>query len=314
MMRSRARHAGFITLVAMVFALVATGSGAGFSPVPAVSASLTMTSDAGDFIGQGQDWDYSTADATFDTFGDALSFDGNAIRIRVRTANVSDYWDLDFQAPQGQTLTTGTTYVGAIRGIRTTPVAEPRMEVIGNHRGCNTLTGAFTIIDIAYGPYGYLQRAHVTFEQHCEGAEPALRGEVLVEAPPAPPPVTLDVAIDDIATTHRREPFVTVSGILTCSHTFDGGVGVQLSQTTKKGLAQSAPTVANATACSPSSPGTWSARVFSQTAVNFTQGAATAEASASMLDRFYSEYLFESTILVREFATETVDVRNDPMP
>jgi hypothetical protein len=313
MIRSRVRHARLITLVAMVLALVATATSAG--SVPADSGSLTMTSDAGDFIGQGQDWSYSTPDATFDTLGDAVSFDGNAIRIMLRTANVSDFWNLDFQAPQGQTLTAGTTYAGAVRGIRTSPMGpEPRMEISGNHRGCNTLTGSFTIVDIAYGPYGYLQHAHVTFEQHCDGAEPALRGELFVVAPPAPPPVTLDLVVNGDATTHRRDPFVTVSGTLTCSHAFDGGVSVQLSQMTRKGLAQSAPTVANATPCSPSNPGTWSARVFSQTAVNFTHGAATAEASAAMLDRFYSDYLFDSTITVQEFATQTVDVRNDPMP
>jgi hypothetical protein len=43
------------------------------------------------------------------------------------------------------------------------------MDISGNGRGCNTLTGQFTVNSITFWP-------DTTFEQHYEGATPALRG------------------------------------------------------------------------------------------------------------------------------------------
>ncbi|MGF9765118.1 hypothetical protein AAII07_59775, partial [Microvirga sp. 0TCS3.31] len=86
-----------------------------------------------------------------------------------------DWWDAQFRAPQGQILLPGRTYTGATRyGFN---AGNPGLDVSGNGRGCNTLTGQFTVHEATYDN-GYLTSFRISFEQHCEGSTPALRGEV----------------------------------------------------------------------------------------------------------------------------------------
>ena len=47
----------------------------------------------------------------------------------------------------------------------------------GEGRGCNTLTGSFTIASVTYVD-NVLQAIDLTFEQHCEGGTPALHGSI----------------------------------------------------------------------------------------------------------------------------------------
>jgi hypothetical protein len=54
--------------------------------------------------------------------------------------------------------------------------------VYGNGAGCNDLTGSFDILAIRFGDAGRVKRLHATFEQHCEAATPALRGELRFHA------------------------------------------------------------------------------------------------------------------------------------
>jgi hypothetical protein len=72
-----------------------------------------------------------------------------------------DWWFLDLAAPSGQVLAPGT-YTGAPRNPFNS-FAEPDLSVGGNGRGCNTLTGSFTISNVVFGPNGYVQTldAHV---------------------------------------------------------------------------------------------------------------------------------------------------------
>jgi hypothetical protein len=65
------------------------------------------------------------------------------------------------------------------------------LSVYGDGRGCNTLTGSFTVKQAVFSAvYNSLQNFDGTFIQHCEGATPALTGEVKYDAEPvtAPPP------------------------------------------------------------------------------------------------------------------------------
>ena len=52
------------------------------------------------------------------------------------------------------------------------------LSVFGDGRGCNTLTGSFTILGISSDAAGNVTALAATFEQHCEGAAPALRGTI----------------------------------------------------------------------------------------------------------------------------------------
>jgi hypothetical protein len=53
-------------------------------------------------------------------------------------------WTLDFAAPQGQALAAGTTHDNAARYPFQTST-EPGLSLYGDGRGCNTVTGSFTV-------------------------------------------------------------------------------------------------------------------------------------------------------------------------
>lgn len=138
--------------------------------------SLSFVSDPGDYIGQGwtllHEAPTSSFSPTFDSARNHLSF-------RIVSSDGLDTldWSLDFAAPKGQQLTTGT-YVNATRYPFQAPTV-PGLSFGGDGRGCNQLSGQFTIADFAYGADGTVQRLTATFEQHCEGGGPALRGKIV---------------------------------------------------------------------------------------------------------------------------------------
>jgi len=147
------------------------------------STRVVMTSDPGDYIGGGKPWSYSPATANIRASGSrqhvGFSIDGAD----------GSWWYADFAAPQGDILAPGT-YLAATRWPFNG--TGPGLEVSGNGRGCNTLTGQFTVTDASFEPDGTLRTFGATFEQHCEGAAAALRGafefRAGAAAPPPPPP------------------------------------------------------------------------------------------------------------------------------
>ena len=140
--------------------------------------SLTMSSDAGDYIGQGQTYNYTPVEGAFSAQvnyqgGVSISYTGN---------NYSHWWYLDFAAPNGAPLTSGT-YFGAIRFPFNSGVPGlSGLSVSGDGRGCNTLTGSFNVLQVEYGPNNTVNAFDATFEQHCEGAPAALKGEIRYNA------------------------------------------------------------------------------------------------------------------------------------
>lgn len=130
---------------------------------------FTYNSEPGDFIGQGnsatwteQDGDW-TARANFDN-GVSFSFSqfdpGNS------------FWSLDFAAADEAPLVAGT-YTNAQRFPFQDP-GRPGLSVFGEGRGCNTLTGEFTVVDVLFDWFDVPVRFDGSLEQHCEGAAPAL--------------------------------------------------------------------------------------------------------------------------------------------
>lgn len=98
--------------------------------------------------------------------GVSIDFSGGAL----------GFWNLDFAAPMGATLALGT-YESATRfPFQSSTV--PGLSVSGAGRGCNTLTGRFTVLEATYGPTGDVLAFAADFEQHCEGGAPALFGAV----------------------------------------------------------------------------------------------------------------------------------------
>jgi hypothetical protein len=198
-------------------------------------ATVTLTSDPGDWVGQGAPRRFSAAG------GDEVWVEADnghrSVQVVVTAADVS--WSITLAASEtGPALRPGGVFTGAARYPLNTP-DQPGLEVSGEHRGCGALTGTFTIHDIAWGPAGYfgadrayLQRLDATFEQYCDGSPSALRGEIHVDEPVAPAPaVTLtawpsDVvrAGDDVDLTARTN-LLGVQGLVVL---FDGEQGLQV--------------------------------------------------------------------------------------
>ena len=150
---------------------------AGASQAAAGVTSLLLNSEPGDYIGQGQLLVFTDADGVFlATNGGG----GNAVNVSFHTPTFNHWWYLDFGAPNTEPLAVGS-YNGAARFAFRGP-GQPGLDVSGDGRGCNTLTGRFTVLELALGGGGEVVSFRASFEQHCEGATPALRGEVRYNA------------------------------------------------------------------------------------------------------------------------------------
>lgn len=138
--------------------------------------SLTLSSDSGDFVGAGQFYFFTPADGTFSA---QQNFD-QGVSLAFNTPSFGQFWGLDFAAPNNQPLSVGT-YTGAAR-FPFQASNQPGLSVVGDGRGCNTVTGSFQVLQVAYGSASTVVSFDAIFEQHCEGAVPALRGEIRFNA------------------------------------------------------------------------------------------------------------------------------------
>jgi hypothetical protein len=126
---------------------------------------LAMSSQPGDYIGGGQQYLITLSDGTFTS-----STSANVVGVNI---NNGAGWTADFAGPTTAPLTKGE-YLNAQR-YPFQPSGTPGLSVYGDGRGCNTLTGSFDVLKVAYTGGG-LGNFSANFEQHCEGAAPALFG------------------------------------------------------------------------------------------------------------------------------------------
>jgi VCBS repeat-containing protein len=154
--------------------LTIAAAGAGVS-------SLVMTSQSGDYIGGGQSYNYTTATGTFTGYGNSQS----GVEISYIEPGYTNWWYLNFATPYNQVLRPGT-YLSATR-YPFEDLGVPGLDVDGDGRGSNTLTGQFTVLQALYDTTGKVLSFDATFVQHSEGATPALSGEIKYNAftPPA---------------------------------------------------------------------------------------------------------------------------------
>jgi hypothetical protein len=84
----------------------------------------------------------------------------------------------------------------------------PGLDLSFQNRGCNTLGGSFLVNEATFSPDGLtVDTFSAAFEEHYEGAEPALFGRFDFEANPAPPvpePGTLMLVSMGLASAWRR--------------------------------------------------------------------------------------------------------------
>lgn len=144
---------------------------------------MSFTSESGDSIGQGLSRTYYLGDGTWNARYDTINAGGH-VTISIQNFQVPDgwSWSLNFASPRGQPLTVST--YDAARRYPFQPDGQPGLSVSGVSRGCNTLTGSFIVSEFRLGPGNTVDRFRATFEQHCEGRSPAMRGQVVVAADP----------------------------------------------------------------------------------------------------------------------------------
>jgi hypothetical protein len=97
-----------------------------------------------------------------------------AIHIEPSLQGQGLWWDTDFSSVQLNTSLTPGVYEMAQREPFAQP-GHPGLEVTGDGRGCNTISGRFQIHDHTRDATGVVS-ATVSFEQHCEGGTAVLNG------------------------------------------------------------------------------------------------------------------------------------------
>jgi len=253
----------------------------------ATTASLSMVSEDGDWVGAGLSYSYSTE--TGDTFESNSAGATNNAGIYVLGAN-GDWWNLIFSAPDDQTLVPGT-YSGATRFGFNGP-GEPGMVIDGNSRGCNILSGSFTVLDVSFGPYNYLERFHATFEQYCDFNTAALRGEINIINPPVPDPLQLRVEIAPIGTANPKAGTATANVTAWCNRPATVELSVDLIQhTTSSRVAKGYFFVSFD--CTGTE--TWNATVSSESLGPFTAGKAQVSAELVGFDDATTQYVIVDT-------------------
>ena len=145
-------------------------------PIGSIFTSVQMTSQPGDYIGLGKTYAFTPANSTI-SFS---SSKGTTVSISVTSGSISvggDYFTYSFAAPNGQKLVPGV-YANATRFSFQAPT-DPGLDVSGDGRGSNTLTGKFTVYQADYDSSGNITAFAADFVQHSEGSTPALTGRVL---------------------------------------------------------------------------------------------------------------------------------------
>lgn len=153
---------------------------------PASGNSVFFQSDSGDWVGQGQNFLYTSPPAEIDVITDNPTLSEGHATIGVFQPNAEWYGDL--QVPDGL----HELRVGYYPDVARYPFHDPGrggFDWSGNHNGCNNVSGWFVIDAVRYDDVGKLTALDARFEQHCEGVTPALHGAIRWRAADAPPNV-----------------------------------------------------------------------------------------------------------------------------
>lgn len=159
------------------------GGGTSSPPPPPVSAtaitSLKMTSDPGDFVGDGRTYNYSQANADF-----TVAAHGGLLSVAVLG---DEKWRGVFQMPSGYSaLATGTYNNLALYQVHDPIIGG--LQWISDGRTCAGVNGSVTIRKVVYEG-STLTELDLQFTQYCDGTSFALRGELRWNAkdPTTPP-------------------------------------------------------------------------------------------------------------------------------
>ena len=133
--------------------------------------SLSLGGDAGDPLVGNQRLLFTETDGVFIA---GRNID-NGVSVRFVTPSFDHHWGLDFAAADRQPLAAGV-YTPASRDLA--GPGESGLNVFSDGKVCGSLSGRFEVKDVRYGPRGEVASFWALFEQHCENAIPAARGEI----------------------------------------------------------------------------------------------------------------------------------------
>lgn len=295
---------GLVRRISVVIALAATATALGVTVAdaqPVATGSLSFSGDPGDWVSGGGSFSYSTATGDVLTaFSDSTD---NHIEISVSGAN-NDFWALDLAAPGGQALAAGD-YSGATR-YPFESATEPGLDLAGNGRGCNQVTGSFAVQDVVFGPQGYVQTLDATYEQHCEGGTTALRGEVHIANPVAPPQLGVGLTVSTSGTASTLDGNAEVNGQVTCTEPVSVGVSGLVTQVAHRVIIRA--DYSTSVACTPGDPVTWSAVAVPTGTTPFQRGEAEVQTTANAVDPTYG-----SNVTVNKTTVVTLGLVHTPI-
>jgi hypothetical protein len=145
----------------------------------ALPTGFCMQSDAGDFIGHGESYGASGPGSVTLHWPSAASI---SVVLSQPTPNTGP-WDLGVSMPMGAVLTPGLY----VRASPSDPTSAS-LSVSGEGHTCGAVTGQFSLEELTRGPGVGVTRFSFTFELHCGGDAPALRGVVNYQATGTPDP------------------------------------------------------------------------------------------------------------------------------
>ena len=128
---------------------------------------FTIDSEPGDAIGAGQSF-------TFVPPADTVTATGDDTALTMTATDGTDDFSANLAAPTGGALITGTTYPTTLAGDAT----HAELDVSGDGRSCANATGTLTVHEISLDVSNAIATFAATYEQHCDGATPALFGEL----------------------------------------------------------------------------------------------------------------------------------------
>jgi hypothetical protein len=152
------------------------------SAVSAQSSMFAFRGDPQDWVSRGQSDVLTLQNALFRT---TLNTGGVRVIVYMQRTDrpltdVSSDWMLIIAGVAGRRIS-----AGSFETTRSATATTAGLDISGNGSGCNQNTGHIDIHNVVFSPdLAILKELRASFEIHCEGAAPGIRGEVVLLADP----------------------------------------------------------------------------------------------------------------------------------
>jgi hypothetical protein len=168
-----------VASAALVASSLAACGGGDDDPTPpaAPQTAISYRGTVGDYISQGRSGKVTDAGFTVTTTYEAGYF---RTQFFSSSSPPTTWWILDIASPNGEPLAPGR-YIDAWRASFRN--GHNGLDFFGDGRGCNTVFGSFTVLEIGYDTMGRLNRFAADFEQRCESVtSPLVYGSVRINS------------------------------------------------------------------------------------------------------------------------------------